>query len=264
MHYVHLDPFSNLDKPGVATAATSSKAVTPVTDGSASEAATTAVNCKDAQSASTAISSRMAAAGLPVLTPVPVVFYDLDGTLIKTASGNDFPRDRADFQWWHASVPGRLAAEHAEGKHLVIISNQGDSRPKVRAEWKAKVPLFCAKVGPGPTSRTMPCPDAQQLPTGVPIRILAALSRSDVYRKPNIGMFDFVQDLYRSKGLEVDLARSVFVGDAAGRAAMGGRKRDHGDTDFKFALNVGLEFRTPEVCSLPAARRELSGRISRC
>ena len=34
-----------------------------------------------------------------------------------------------------------------EGKHLVVLSNQADSRPKIRAEWKAKLPLIAAKVG---------------------------------------------------------------------------------------------------------------------
>ncbi len=85
------------------------------------------------------------------------------------------------------------------------------------------------------------------MPTGVPIRILAGLSKVDIYRKPNIGMFQVVMELYRSKGLEIDLDNSVFVGDAAGRLARGARRKDHADTDHKFALNVGLRFLTPEV-----------------
>lgn len=63
-------------------------------------------------------------------------------------------------------------------------------------------------------------------------------------------MFDLIRDLYQSKGYEVDMDKSVYVGDAAGRLALGGRKKDHGDTDYKLALNVGLKFVTPEVCSL--------------
>lgn len=77
---------------------------------------------------------------------IPIVFYDLDGTLIKPKSGAEFPKSRDDFMWWHTSIPSVLAKEHAEGKHLVVISNQGDSRAKVRAEWKAKLPLFADKV----------------------------------------------------------------------------------------------------------------------
>lgn len=29
----------------------------------------------------------------------------------------------------------------------MVLSNQADSRPKIRAEWKAKLPLIAAKVG---------------------------------------------------------------------------------------------------------------------
>lgn len=62
------------------------------------------------------------------------------------------------------------------------------------------------------------------------------------------GMFDLVKDLYKAKGLEIDMEKSVYVGDAAGRLAGVGRRKDHGDTDYKLAINAGLRFVTPEVC----------------
>lgn len=89
------------------------------------------------------------------------------------------------------------------------------------------------------------------MPKDVPLRVLAALKK-DIYRKPNIGMFDVIASIYAEKGYEVDLENSLFVGDAAGRMGDGrGVPKDHSDTDFKFALNVGLKFVTPEVSSLP-------------
>lgn len=75
-----------------------------------------------------------------------MIFYDLDGTLIKTKGTNTYPNGRDDWAWWHPSVPKRLKQEVDEGKHLIVISNQGDSREKIRSEWKAKVPLIAAKV----------------------------------------------------------------------------------------------------------------------
>jgi len=85
------------------------------------------------------------------------------------------------------------------------------------------------------------------MPAGVPIRVLAALNKGDIYRKPNIGMFEVVEGVYRENGYEIDLDNSVFVGDAAGRLGGRGVLKDHGDTDYKFAFNVGLKFLTPEV-----------------
>lgn len=38
----------------------------------------------------------------------------------------------------------------------------------------------------------------------------------------------------------------MYVGDAAGRVDMRGRKVDHANTDFTMALNAGLRFATPE------------------
>lgn len=61
-------------------------------------------------------------------------------------------------------------------------------------------------------------------------------------------MFQVVQRLYRDAGYEIDMKESFYVGDAAGRLGVGrGAVRDHADTDYKWALNVGLPFYTPEV-----------------
>ncbi|KAJ9105946.1 hypothetical protein QFC19_003280 [Naganishia cerealis] len=70
-------------------------------------------------------------------------------------------------------------------------------------------------------------------------QVLAATAK-DEYRKPGIGLYELLLNLYESKGLEIDIENSFYVGDAAGRAG------DHNDTDRKFAVNAGLTFYTPE------------------
>lgn len=48
-------------------------------------------------------------------------------------------------------------------------------------------------------------------------------------------------------GLPVDTGRSMYVGDAAGRPKGGGKaKKDFSAGDLQFALNLGLQFYTPE------------------
>ncbi|UOH79766.1 polynucleotide kinase 3'-phosphatase [Cryptococcus neoformans] len=184
IHFTHLDPFESLPNP-------SSGTTNPIASVSSSK-------------------------------KIPVAFYDLDGTLTKTRSGNDFPKSRDDWMWWHPSVPEKLKQEWEDGTHLVVISNQGSKKPKIKSEWRAKLPLIAAK--------------ANNL----------ALQQNNVYRKPNIGMFQAITEIYRARGLEIDMEKSIFVGDAAGRPAKGSRKKDHGNTDYKFAINVGLRFVTPE------------------
>ncbi|KLT44377.1 PNK3P-domain-containing protein [Cutaneotrichosporon oleaginosum] len=160
--------------------------------------------------------------GNPPSTPVEIVLYDLDGTLITTRSGNTFPKGSDDWKWWDDSVPKRLKQDHKDGKHVVILSNQAFRGPKVRREWRGKLPQIAAK----------------QL-SNVPLRVLAALEK-DVYRKPRTGMIDYLRRLYEDKGWNVDWSTAVYVGDAAGR------KGDHSNTDYTMALNAGIKFVTPE------------------
>lgn len=47
-------------------------------------------------------------------------------------------------------------------------------------------------------------------------------------------------------GVEIDLAESMYIGDAAGRPAVGKKKKDFSFSDRLFALNVGVKFFTPE------------------
>ena len=98
-------------------------------------------------SPTTGISPSKSTVASPPKHKITIVFYDLDGTLIKTRRGADFPANRQDWQWWDASVPETLKREREEGKHLVVLSNQGDGREKIRSEWRAKLPLIVAKVG---------------------------------------------------------------------------------------------------------------------
>lgn len=52
--------------------------------------------------------------------------------------------------------------------------------------------------------------------------------------------------LQANGGVEIDLAESMYIGDAAGRPAVGKKKKDFSFSDRLFALNIGVKFLTPE------------------
>jgi bifunctional polynucleotide phosphatase/kinase len=82
----------------------------------------------------------------------------------------------------------------------------------------------------------------------VPFLVFAA-SGDDHHRKPATGMWDYmVREFFGNDPNRIDLANSLYVGDAAGRPKgwEQNKKKDHSCGDRKFALNVGIAFHTPE------------------
>lgn len=171
--------------------------------------------------------------------PLKIAIFDFDSTLITTKSGLKFPRDADDWKWWHASVPARLNELHGEGFAIVIVSNQGavslksDSKT-AKADMKS-LSNFKTKV-----AKVLGVLD-------LPVSVYAAMEK-DLFRKPRKGMWDQLLKDYSLEVQDVDPERSVFVGDAAGRAEdkTRGRKKDHSSSDRDFASNIGIPFQTPE------------------
>ncbi|KAJ5894348.1 hypothetical protein N7495_006039 [Penicillium taxi] len=167
-----------------------------------------------------------------------VAAFDLDSTLIKTKSGNTFPRSSDDWKWLDASVPGRLKDLSSEGFQVVVFSNQkkiaiqkdikkGQSESKSLVMFKDKLTTMLTQLG-------------------LPISVYAATTDAE-YRKPRLGMWrEFIDD-YDLDVAGVDLEQSFFVGDAAGRPG------DHSAADRGFASNAALPFKTPEEFFLDQA-----------
>ncbi|EKV08360.1 DNA 3'-phosphatase Tpp1, putative [Penicillium digitatum PHI26] len=157
--------------------------------------------------------------------------FDLDSTLIKTKSGNVFPKSATDWQWWNAKVPGRLKELNAEGFQVVIFSNQkkisvqkdikgGRSDSKSLSNFKEKMTAVMTELD-------------------FPVSVYAATADPE-YRKPRTGMWREFLDDYDLDVAGVNLPASVFVGDAAGRPG------DHSAVDRGLATNIGMPFKTPE------------------
>lgn len=83
----------------------------------------------------------------PPKDPVALVLYDLDGTLIRTKSGNTFPKDSEDWKWWDNSVKSHLREVAKDGRHIIVLSNQlMPAVGKKQKNWKAKVELISESV----------------------------------------------------------------------------------------------------------------------
>ncbi|KAL5363801.1 polynucleotide kinase 3 phosphatase-domain-containing protein [Aspergillus floccosus] len=171
-----------------------------------------------------------------------VAAFDLDSTLVSTASGNTFPKSSSDWKWWHATVPTRLRELSADGYHVVVISNQ----KKVSIQKELKAGRSDSKSLTNFKERAAAVMKALDIPLSV-----YAATEDDGYRKPRTGMWEEFLDEHDFDVSGVDLTSSIFVGDAAGRP------RDHSAVDRGFAANIGVPFKTPEEFFLDAAPEPL-------
>lgn len=149
--------------------------------------------------------------------------FDLDWTVIKTKSGNVFPKDKTDWELWNPKVLVKFK-ELAEDPEclIVIVSNQkGVGIPNKKF---LSIKDFKDKI------------NAIHKALGINFIFIAGL-QDDIYRKPRVGSIDF---LIEKENISINIAKSFYVGDMAGRPG------DKTDTDIKFARNLNVEFFTPE------------------
>lgn len=156
-----------------------------------------------------------------------IAAYDLDGTLIKTESGKTFPTDANDWKIAFATVRKTLAAKHEEKYKIVIFTNQaGLSNGKLSLDdLQKKIENIIKKLA-------------------VPVQVFIA-SGDTQFRKPIPMMWQALLD-HHNDDVPIDKSQSYYVGDAAGREASTGVKKDHSCADRLFAINLELPFHTPE------------------
>ena len=157
-----------------------------------------------------------------------IAAFDMDSTLILTKSGKTFAQNASDWVWWNENVPKKLKADYEDGYKIVIMSNQGG--------------VSSGMV----TSDTLKNKFIQiQKSLKIPFQFLCS-TESDEFRKPGTGMWKYFIKNCNDK-VEVDMSNSFYWGDAAGRPKSKTRSKDFSDSDRKFAINCGLEFKTPEM-----------------
>ncbi|KAI7800579.1 bifunctional polynucleotide phosphatase/kinase [Triplophysa rosa] len=156
--------------------------------------------------------------------------FDIDGCIITTKSGRVFPTSPDDWKILFPEIQPRLASLLKKGFKVVFFTNQmGISRGKLRPQ------VFKSKVE-----------DILQT-LQLPVQVFVSTAPG-IYRKPVVGMWEHLCEKANG-GVTIDVSQSFYVGDAAGRPANwapGKKKKDFSCSDRLFALNIGLQFHTPE------------------
>ena len=135
----------------------------------------------------------------PQYASTKIAAFDLDGTLIETASGKRFAKDYSDWKLM-SSVTQKLKDLFKMGYRIVIFTNQGGI-----AVGKLNKEDFATKINA----------IAQKI--NVPFLVLAATAQ-DVHRKPCTGMWThFIK--HENGNVLPEISNCFYVGDAAGREA---------------------------------------------
>lgn len=147
-----------------------------------------------------------------------VLFADLDGTLIKTRSGKDFPVDKDD--WTIPSYVIRSIRKYAPD-YLLIVTNQGGIGHGIVKEddFKEKIKNIISEF-------------KESLPS-IKYDYIYCVSndKEDTMRKPNPGMIDCFIDQYK-----LDSEYCLMIGDASGKEG------DFSDSDKKCAENAEIRY----------------------
>uniref|UniRef100_J3L3V1 PARP-type domain-containing protein n=1 Tax=Oryza brachyantha TaxID=4533 RepID=J3L3V1_ORYBR len=159
-----------------------------------------------------------------------IAAFDFDGCLAKT-SVRIVGADKWSLQY--ESIPEKLQILYNDGYKLVIFTNESNIE-----RWnKKRQQAVDSKIG-----RLDKFIERVKVP--IQVFIACGLGKrkntpDDPFRKPNTGMWWLMTKHFNS-GVAVDMDKSFFVGDAAGR------ENDHSDADIEFAKAIGLKFHVPE------------------
>lgn len=153
------------------------------------------------------------------MTNKQVLFIDFDGTLMSTVSGETFPKGCWDYK---VRTEVLDAIKKMQPKYICIVTNQGGISKGYVNELSFKALLaYVRRVIIDYTSVN-----------NVVSKYCSSNDASNLYRKPNTGMFDnFMQSI---PGLQKDAC--IMVGDASGKPG------DFSDSDKKFADNCGIDY----------------------
>ena len=151
-----------------------------------------------------------------------VIFSDLDGTLIKTISGETFPKGIWDMQI-RFEVLDKI--KEVKPEYLLIVSNQGgiESGFISRSDFSTKLDYIWTSI-------------REYCNCYCYAMYCATNDKSDPFRKPNVGMLNYLTELYVGDDFDYIKQKSLMIGDASGKEGQ------FSDNDKKTAENFGIDY----------------------
>lgn len=151
-----------------------------------------------------------------------ILFADLDGTLIKTKSGETFPKGIWDMEFRFDTLD---AIKELNPEYILIVSNQGgiESGFVDYDNFQAKAEYISHAIG-------------EYCECEVYSEFCETNDKQDPYRKPNTGMLSHLTTRYVGDDLDYIKSTSLMIGDASGKEGQ------FSDTDKKTAENFGIDY----------------------
>lgn len=151
-----------------------------------------------------------------------ILFTDLDGTLIKTKSGETFPKGIWDMEFRFEVLD---AIKKLNPDFILIVSNQGgiESRFVDDYDFQVKSEYISRAI-------------REYCECECYYAYCETNNKQDHYRKPNIGMLNHLTERYVGNNFEYIKSQSLMIGDASGK------KGQFSDSDKKTAENFGIDY----------------------
>lgn len=151
-----------------------------------------------------------------------ILFADLDGTLIKTKSGEIFPKGIWDMEFRFDVLD---TIKKLNPDYILIVSNQGGIESgfvdvhnfRAKSEYITRsIREYCGII-----CYAMYC---------------ETNNKSDPYRKPNTGMMHSLLEKYIGDDFDYIKQKSIMIGDASGKEGQ------FSNSDKKTAENFGIDY----------------------
>lgn len=149
-----------------------------------------------------------------------ILFADLDGTLIKTKSGETFPKGMWDMEFRFDTLD---AIKKLNPEFIFIVSNQGGIESGFVHEKSFQIKMDYIEEGIFDY-----CDDSV-----IEYLYCTSNDKNDEFRKPNIGMLEDIADNYFVEDRKSEM---LMIGDASGKDGQ------FSDTDKKTAENFGIDY----------------------